>query len=265
MISRKPNQHHRASIAVRSLAFALALSFLAGCGEMLQPSSNAADLAMAIAAADRSDEDKARDDSRKPAEVLAFFGVEPGMTTMDLIAASGWYTEVLAAAVGPEGIVYAQNPALMLQFREGAADKAMAARIANDRLPNVTRLDREMEDLGIEPNSLDFILTGLNLHDVYNPNPEDGVAMLQLAYSLLKPGSVLGVTDHNGNPDANNEELHRIPKQLAIDAATSVGFLVEESDVLANPDDTREIYVFDPTIRGKTDRFVLKLTKPAGG
>lgn len=240
----------------------LALVFLSGCAMFQECESDGTDIAAALGAADRSEEDRARDESRKPADVLTFFGVQEGMTVMDMIAANGWYTEVLAAAVGPEGKVYAQNPKVMLEFRDGAADKAMAARLANGRLPNVQRLDREFADLGLEPDSLDFALTALNLHDVYNDNPDDALAILQLAHSLLKPGGVLGVTDHNGDPEADNAELHRMTKQQAIDVATQAGFDVEESDLLANPADDHTLFVFDEAIRGRTDRFVLKLTKP---
>ena len=76
----------------------------------------------------RPTEDKARDGGRKPAEVMTFLGVEPGMTVIDVIAASGYYTEVLSRTVGPRGKVYAQNPAAVLKFRDGANDKALGQR-----------------------------------------------------------------------------------------------------------------------------------------
>lgn len=248
---------------MKSFIGGMAALLFAVAASLSPAAASPADLGAAIAGADRSEEDRARDASRKPAEVLAFFGVEKGMTVMDMIAASGWYTEVLSIAVGPEGKVYAQNPKQMLEFREGAADKAMAARMADGRLPNVERLDREFEDLGLEPGSLDFALTALNFHDVYNQDADAGVGMLKLMHSLLKPGGVLGLTDHNGKPDGDNATLHRIEKQLAVDAAIAAGFTVEESDVLANPEDDHTVMVFEEAIRGKTDRFVLKLTKPA--
>ena len=91
--------------------------------------SASADLAEQLAASGRADEDKARDTARRPAEVLAFLGVEPGMTVMDLLASGGWYTEVLSVAVGPEGTVYAQNPPMLLGFNDGAYDKAITPRL----------------------------------------------------------------------------------------------------------------------------------------
>ena len=91
--------------------------------------SASADLAEELDASGRSDEDKAKDEARRPGEVLAFLGVEPGMTVMDLLASGGWYTEVLSVAVGPEGAVYAQNPPMLLGFNDGAYDKAITARL----------------------------------------------------------------------------------------------------------------------------------------
>ena len=128
--------------------------------------SGASDLTARLASGERSAADKARDAGRRPGEVLDFVGVEPGMTVMDLLAASGYYSEVLSEAVGPDGLVYAQNVAFVLQMRDGLNDKALAARLADGRLPNVQRLDRELDDLGLAPGSVDVVFTALNLHDL---------------------------------------------------------------------------------------------------
>ncbi len=223
-----------------------------------------ADLAEELAMSGRSDEDKARDAARRPAEVLAFLGVEPGMTVMDLLASGGWYTEVLSVAVGPDGTVYAQNPPMLLGFNDGAYDKAITARLADKRLPNVVRLDREEGDTGLEPGSLDAALTALNLHDRHNFGSGEDVAVLLAAVKvLLKPGGVLGVIDHYGDSDKNNTQLHRLDVATALPIVEAAGFEIESSDLLRNPDDDHSIMVFDPAIRGKTDRLLLKLRKPA--
>ena len=125
-----------------------------------------ADLAEGLSA--RSPEDQVRDAGRKPAEVLAWLGIGPGMTVMDLVASGGWYTEVLSIAVGPEGVVYAQNPPMIFNFRDGFYDKALSARLADDRLANVVRLDRDLPDTGLQPGSLDAAITALNFHDIVN-------------------------------------------------------------------------------------------------
>ena len=221
-------------------------------------------LAKALANSGRPEQDRARDAGRKPAEVLAFLGITPGMTVLDLIAAGGYYTEVLSVAVGPTGTVHAQNPKAVLEFRDGANDKALTVRLADNRLANVKRLDREVPDMGIAPGSLDAVITALNFHDVYNGRGAEAVAgMLAAISAALKPGGVLGVIDHAGKPDADNAKLHRIHEDLVVKAVTDAGFVVEaKSDVLRNPDDNHTLPVFNPDIRGKTDRFVLRLRKP---
>ena len=211
----------------------------------------------------RAEADKARDAGRKPADVVTFLGIGEGMTVMDVIAAGGYYTEVLSNAVGDDGVVYAQNPARVLQFRDGANDKALTARLSDDRLSNVVRWDREMADIGIEPGSLDAALTALNFHDVYNNDANAAGEFLQIIKGLLKPGGVLGIVDHNGQPGADNSALHRIEKAIVVESVTAAGFeIVGDSDLLANADDDGSMMVFAPDIRGKTDRFLLKTVKP---
>lgn len=222
------------------------------------------DLATRLAADSRPAEDRARDAGRKPAAVIAFLGIAPGMTVVDLIAAGGYNTEVLSIAVGPEGKVYAQNNAYVLQMGEGANDKAMTARLAGGRLPNVQRLDREIAELGLAPGSIDAAVTALNFHDIYNGRgPEAAARFLEAVYAFLEPGGVLGIIDHAGNPGADNEKLHRIEEKRVVEAALAAGFEVEAtSDVLRNPADDRTQSVFEPALRGHTDCFVLRLRKP---
>jgi len=211
----------------------------------------------------RSDADRALDAGRKPAQVLAFLGIEPGMTVLDVFAASGWYTEVLSHAVGAQGSVYAQNNEFLLTMRDGANDKALAARLADDRLPNVRRLDREINDLGLEAGSIDAAMFALNFHDVYNTaGHAAAVGFLQNLHEVLKPGGVLGVIDHSGTADHNNAELHRIEKAKVLAVIEASPFTLDtQSDVLGNPDDDMSQGVFAEGVRGHTDRFVLRLKK----
>lgn len=214
---------------------------------------------------ERPAEDRARDAGRKPAQVIAFLGIEPGMTVVDLIAAGGYYTEVLSLAVGPQGKVYSQNNAYVLEIRDGANDKALTQRLAGGRLPNVERVDREVAELGLAPDSLDAALTALNFHDIYNGRgPDAAAAWLAAVYRVLKPGGLLGLVDHDGNAGNDNAELHRVEKQIAVAAAQAAGFVVEaEGEMLRNPSDDRTRNVFAPGLRGHTDRFVLLLRKPS--
>jgi predicted methyltransferase len=246
----------RNRVALASLS-ALILAFIPSAGQ-------ASDLAARLGDANRPEADVARDAGRKPAEVLAFVGIQEGMTVMDLIAASGYYTEVLSVAVGDTGKVYAQNSPYVLEMRDGANDKAITKRLKDGRLANVTRLDRELEDLGIAPNSLDAALTALNFHDIYNGgSPEAATQFLNRVAHYLKPGGLLAVIDHVGNADANNADLHRITEAQAKQAIKdSVLSLEAESPLLRSPIDDHTKMVFDKTIRGRTDRFVYRIRKP---
>ena len=106
-------------------------------------------------------------------------------------------------------------------------------------------------------------VAALNFHDIYNDDPAAASAWLAAIRGLLKPGGVFGVIDHIGNSEADNATLHRIEERLVIDAVEAVGFRVEAtSDVLRNSDDDRTKGVFDPSVRGHTDRFVLRLRSP---
>lgn len=245
---------------LRSLVLTPFVLALAACETT--GSGNAAQ-SVGAALPDRPAADVARDAGRKPFEVLEFFGVQPGMTALDIIAAGGYYTEVLAHAVGPTGRVYAQNPATVLRFRGAANDRALTNRLAWNRLPNVRRLDREMDDLGLVAESIDVAITALNFHDLYNRDPEQAIGMLQGIKGVLKPGGVLGIIDHNANPGGDHAKLHRLPVADAIAAAEAAGYVVTQSDLLQNPQDDRTQSPFAPGLRGATDRFVLKLVKPA--
>jgi predicted methyltransferase len=268
-----------------SIALILAASLLlGGCGKAADNAEPAADQAAApaaeataapaaapaeldalLASESRFAGDSARDTGRRPAEVLAFLGIGTGDTVIDLMAASGWYTEVLSIDVGDGGRVVSQNPAWLLAFRDGAHDKGLDARMADGRLPNVTRLNIEYADMGPDTGSFDAAISALNFHDAYYlVSPEAAAKFLSAVYSVLRPGGVLGIIDHAGNADGENNALHRIDKAIAIELATAAGFVVEgDSDLLSNPDDDHTQGVFSEGLRGNTDRFLLKLRKPA--
>ena len=254
---------------LKGLFIVILAATLTACGSMKsgsqsQTTSAGTNLAAALASADRPAADKARDADRKPAELMEFFGVKPGMTTVDIIALGGYVTEVLSVAVGPNGKVYAQNPPVALQLRDGLYAKEITDRLANNRLPNVVRVDGDLPASSrIAPGSVDVAITMMNYHDVRNRSPEVAVGFLKAVHAMLKPGGVLGVTDHVGNDGADNAALHRIPKHFLIEDAKAAGFTIDgESAVLAHAADDHTKLVFDPTLRGKTDQFVVRLRKP---
>jgi predicted methyltransferase len=226
-------------------------------------------IASALAAPGRLPSDREQDASRKPAEVLAFFGVKPGMTVLDLFSGGGYYTEILSGIVGPEGRVYAHNNTPYLSFSK----KDIDARYADpSRLPNVERILAENDAIELPENTFDFVLMSMVYHDIYLVDEEngwsriDGPKMLAEIHASMKPGTVLGVIDHvaaPGSPPETGGTLHRIDPDLLKRDITAAGFVFDaESDVLRNPADDHTKPVFDESIRGHTDRVVYRFRRP---
>ena len=210
-----------------------------------------ADVVTNIRDAARPDADTVRDAGRKPTDVIHFLGLQEGVIVMDVMASSGYYTEVLAHAVGSQGTVYAQNSPMMLKYRDGFYDKALTQRLKDGRLANVVRLDRDMSDLGIPSATVDLAMTALNFHDIYN------------SAGVLKPGGVFAVIDHVGNPDGDNNRLHRMDEAVMRELIARSEFQLDASgDLLRNPKDDHTGGVFAPDLRGNTDRFLFRLRKP---
>lgn len=222
----------------------------------------------ALASDARPDTDVARDAGRKPAEVLAFLGIKPGMSVLDLFSGGGYYTEILSNVVGEQGHVVAHSNKAYLQF----VGEEFVARYAGGRLPNVDILMAENNKLRLDPQQFDAIFMGLSFHDTYWVNPDGGWheidrdKLLETLFAALKPGGVLGITDHyaeNGAGTGVVPEMHRIEKSVVIEDMEAAGFKLEaESDILRNPEDDHSKSVFAPEIRGQSDRFVLRFRKP---
>ncbi|MGH8223867.1 MAG: class I SAM-dependent methyltransferase [Woeseiaceae bacterium] len=258
----------------RSLPLILSAALAAACAEPEAPdAANGGDdpparrdLHRLLAESDRPTEDKARDAGRKPADVIAFLGIEPGMRVLDVIAAGGYYTEVLSIAVGEDGQVVAHNTDRVLEMREGINEKTLSARLADNRLPNVIRLNRNFDGITPADGPFDAAITALNFHDIYNGAGGADAArdVLLTIRSVLRPGGVFGIIDHAGSADQDNAALHRVEIDKAIETAEAAGFVVEaRSDLLGNPADDHTQGVFAEGLRGNTDRFLLRLRKPA--
>lgn len=244
-------------------AVATLLILIASCQAMAQDSSA---LRRALAGPDREVTDFVRDEARKPVEVLEFLGIGAGMTVLDVYAAGGYYTFILSKAVGPDGLVYAQNTERGLAFREDRQEisqgEALADKIRRGNLSNVRSLVGRVADLDIPPTSLDGILLMQTLHDSYNGSPERSLNLLLELKRYLKPGGVIGITDHVGIAGNDNRDLHRMEIQQAIDVSQRAGFIVQSSDILRNPRDDHSRSIFDPRLARNTDRFLLRLTNP---
>ena len=222
----------------------------------------------ALAAPGRPAADREQDPWRKPAESFEFFGVRPGMSVLDLFAGAGYYTELLAAAVGPTGRVVLHNNQAYLA---GVSDE-LTRRFAGSRLPNVEQYAAEANALELTPDRFDFVLLSAVYHDVYYVNEArnwpkiDGPRLLAELFEGMKPGATLVVIDHAatpGSPAETGGTLHRIDPAIVKRDFAAAGFVLDaESDLLRNPADDFTKNVFDPAVRAKTDRFMLRFRRP---
>jgi len=222
---------------------------LAGCAAKQVP----ADYAAILTNTARPENERAQDAVRKPNEVMAFYGIKKGDKVGDLYAARGYYTAILSQLVGPDGMVYSANPAPRQELHERVKQPAMA---------NVRVLDGPLDKLALpQDGSLDFVFIHLDYHELV---AETRAAMNRRVFGALKRGGVYGVVDHSaasGRGDKDAKTFHRIEKDLVVQDATSVGFKLEtEGTMLSRPDDTRDFSV--TKLRDRSDRFVLKFTKP---
>jgi predicted methyltransferase len=217
-------------------------------------------------AADRSESDKALDRGRRPAETLSFFGVVPGMKVAELGAGDGYTAELLARAVGPQGVVYAQNSRFIL---ERFAERPWTERLAKPVMKNVVRVDREFaEPLPPEAKDLDVVFMVLFYHDTVWMEV-DRAKMNKAIFDALRPGGVFAVVDHSAREGTGASEvktLHRIEERIVREEVQRAGFrLIAEASFLRNPSDPRD-WNDSPTAsgerRGTSDRFVLKFVKP---
>ena len=211
------------------------------------------DYTFALGNPERPQNEKALDVSRKPAEVLSFYGVKRGDKTADIYAARGYYTAILSQVVGPKGVVYSVNPSARPEFTD---------RWKKPGYENVKPVDGPFDKLPLpQDGSLDFVIIHLNYHDLA---PEVRIAMDKRIFAALKKGGTYAVVDHSAKEGTGNEAvktLHRIDKLLVIKEVTGAGFkLVKEGTMLRKPEDTRDFNVNKE--RNKDDRFVLAFEKP---
>jgi predicted methyltransferase len=223
--------------------------------------------ATAVADPGRPAEDKARDADRKPAAMLAFAQVKPGQTVIDYIPSKGYFTRLFSAAVGPKGQVYAVTPQLMLDLFAKSGHPLPPSVTTEPGRGNVHDAVAKDGSLGVTNGSVDLVWTSQNYHDIHIFGGADQVAALnKAAFAALKPGGLYVVLDHAGAPgldEAGMKKLHRIDEALVMKEVLAAGFVADgESKALRNPADPHSANVFDPSIRGKTDQFILRFRKP---
>lgn len=264
--------------AIRPVAASIILAMtLAACGQQADeehaaeeaPAAPATSIYIEAVANDaRPEADRARDAGRKPAEILEFLDIQPGMTVLDMFSGGGYYTEILSYTVGDSGLVIAQSNEAYLQF----VGDEFEQRYLGGRLTNAQILMAENNELELEAGSLDAVMLVLSFHDLFYAAPERGwpaidvPAFLTELHDGLRPGGIVGIIDHYAADGASSETggtTHRIDPAIVVATMTLAGFELDgQSDMLRNPDDDYEKVVFDPELRGRTDRFVMRFRKP---
>lgn len=218
-------------------------------------------VAKAVADTTRPDADRKLDANRKPADVLAAVGVKPGETVGEYLPGGGYYTRMLSDIVGPTGKVYALETTTWGDDNVNATKKAIAS------LGNVTLDLAPLGDFHL-PQKVDLFWTSLNYHDLHIPKyaKVDMAAFNKHVYDSLKPGGTYVIIDHaaaSGTGATLSPKLHRIDEATVVKEVTGAGFKLEsESNILRNSGDDHAKVVFDPSIRWKTDQFILLFRKP---
>ena len=260
---------HGAPRQVMAVAFAvcvLAFGSSTFAARAALPGASAA-IAGAVADASRPDSDTARDAERKPEQTLAFAGVKPGDRVADYGADTGYFTRLFSGVVGPKGHVYAVQPTAFFKYKSFPLAVAELEGYAVTH-PNVTvTTAAALEGLRF-PEKIDLFWISQIYHDLHDKfmGPVDIAAFNKAVYKALKPGGVYIVLDHSAVPGAPadvTETLHRIEPSTVRREVEAAGFKFDsESSILANPADPRTAAVFDSSIRGRTDQFILKFRKP---
>lgn len=202
--------------------------------------------------------DTDRDAIRLPAETIAFAGVKPGMDVAELFPGGGYFTRMLSDVVGPNGHVYGIE-----NFKWDDGSDAKVA--ANHK--NVTIQIDQFGDFSL-PKPVDLFWITQNYHDLHiaKYGVVDMAAFNKHVFESLKPHGIYFVLDHQANPGTTEEDiakLHRIEKAQVIREVEAAGFkLVAEGDALHRADDDHTKTIFDKSIQGQTDQYMLKFEKP---
>ncbi|HEY4030520.1 MAG TPA: methyltransferase [Caulobacteraceae bacterium] len=222
----------------------------------------------AVADKGRPEADTKRDADRKPAEIVAFAGVKPGMSVEELFPGGGYYTRILSKVVGPKGKMFLVTPAEMKdRARAGSPTPAQTSDNLAKEVGNATVV-WQPADSPMAPEKVDVVWSTDNYHDYRNPGfgAVDMAKFNKAAFDSLKPGGVFIIEDYEAAPGAgasHTNDLHRIESAQVKKEVEAAGFKFDGmSEVLQNKADDHTLAIFNPMIRGHADQYVLKFVKP---
>jgi predicted methyltransferase len=237
----------------------------------------------AVAGANRTQAMVARDAVRHPAQELAFFGIEPTMTVVEIWPEGGYWTEILGPYLHDRGVYYLANPPSSLGPKVEEANAKFKARLDADKADygtfKITDFGKDAYDIA-PPGSADMVLTFRNLHNWMSMGFGDEA--FAAFYKALKPGGILGVEEHRGSTAQPQDPMAKtgyVRQDYTVAMAEKAGFkLVGSSEINANPKDTKDwpkgVWTLPPTFAlgdqdrakyaaiGEADNFVLKFQKP---
>ena len=294
-------RHHRLPSARAALVAAL-LAALASCAmtaSMMGSPLSGKQITQVVSAPDRTSADRTNDLRRKPDQMLAFIGIKPGMKALDVSTGGGYTTELLARAIGPTGVVWAQarppvadapRPSapegaagIPAELRTASAPAAASAPPRRTTAEVIAERSRRLQEAHVAAATivfvsqpfddpvpadmadgrLDLVTLMFNYHD-FGWMGVDRAAMDRAIFRALKPGGLFVIADHSGRPGTGISEagtLHRVEEAFVRAEVEAAGFrLAEEGSFLRNPADPRDQN--PPTPPQPKDEFVLKYIKP---
>lgn len=268
-----------ATAAIVAVASLIASAAVVATPKASKPAKVDPKLAAAVAAPNRTPANLARNAYRNPAGTLAFFGVKPNQTVVELWPGGGWYTEILAPYLAAQGKLIVAPPA---GARTEAIQKLLSANAAAYGKVGVANFPAAEGAIPIAPGSVDMVLTFRNVHNWRFGGTDKAQDAFNQIYAMLKPGGVLGIVDHRlpeAADIAREEKSGYMKTSSVVGYATKAGFtLAGSSEINANPKDTADwpdgVWTLPPVYRlkdvdrakyaaiGESDRMTLRFVKP---